>query len=1109
MITSFKDHIGKESRNWPTSSSLLFFNLLFLVLSSTICLAHDISNAHGDGAEPLINILQTTITGQVTDVDGIPLAGASVVEKNTTNGTQTDFDGNFSINVSDTEAILTFSYLGYLKQEIVVGSQVTINIQMQEDAAELSEVVVTALGIRKEKKAIGYAIDQIKQDDLNSTGEPNVLLNLSAKAPGVQVTASANGVDGSPRVLIRGVTSLSSDNQPLYVLDGLPLLSNRSLSESLFTSSVGQDLGNPLSDINPNDIESINILKGASATALYGARGANGVIMITTKKGQVGQKGWNVSLSSTTTMQSALVVPRPQTRYGQGFNGEFNYVDGAGGGINEGDVRLWGPEYNGQPISQWDPNTGGAIVKPWLPYGANNVRNFFEGGHTHQNNISLTHVTESSNARVSLGHQDIKGITPNTGLKRITGSVNSSFQLGEKLTLNFVASGSKMTSKNRTGYGFFAGPLWSSLFIPTNIDIRDLRDYKDELGNKKTFYQNGPNPYWDLYENTNPVTRNRFSTNIGLNYAINDWISLQGNLYSDTNITEYQRIVAKHLFENGSYQEGLDLNKEINLETRLNINKDIAKNLNLNVMLGANTRQEESNSKFARTEGGLSVREVYNLGNSVSPAVVANSRTEKRVNSVFSSVELNYNDYAFLTVTGRNDWSSTLPKNEWSFFYPSVSGSFVFTDAFNIKSNALTFGKLRASWAKVGNDTQPYALDRFISRNAAPFNGQPVLGIDNVIPAVSLIPEESTSFEVGTELYFADSRIKLDVAYYENESSNQLVRVENAWERGARFAFINAGTITNKGFEVKLDINAVRTEDVRWDISMNWARNRGTVSGFPEDLVDFKHIAAWFGPEIRATNGKPYGHIVGFEYFRDTQDSFENVPNHASDYDAFGYTPENNIYGTGQILTRNGIPLHNQWRGTRDLGIAAPLDWTGGIRNTINYKNFQLDFLFDFRVGGKVISTTEIYLSRYGINSDGVGTNSQGGDIRDAVTDGGGTIFEGIDVETGQPNTIAVNTQDLVSGWNKPTEAFARSATNIKLKELSIGYRLEKKLVDRIGLSSAKLSLVGRNLWLIKNNLDGIDTETASMGALNNGAGFETGSIPNTRSLGMNLTVNF
>ena len=1049
------------------------------------------------------------VTGVVVDEFDMPMPYVNVYVKNTQSGTLTDLDGKYAIQVKPGQ-ILVFSYVGYSNLEKTVSNSTELSVSLEPDTSELSEVVVTALGIKKEKKAIGYAVDAISAEEINSTGEPNVLLNLSAKAPGVQVSGSSNGVDGSPRVLIRGVTSLSSDNQPLYVLDGLPLLSNRSLSESLFTSSTGQsDLGNPLSDINPSDIENISILKGASATALYGARGANGVIMITTKKGKSGQKGWGVNISSTTTFQSALILPDPQLRYGQGNNGEYSYVDGNGAGINESETRLWGPEYLGQPVSQWDPQTGGAIVKPWLPYGAKNLDNFFETGHTYQQNLSLTHVTESSNARLSLGHQDIKGITPNTGLERITGSFNSTFRLGEKLSLNFVATGSTMNSDNRTNYGFGSGGMWQALFIPTTIDIRNLRDYKDEFGNKKSFYQNGPNPYWDLYENVNPLTRTRFSFNVGLDYAVTDWASIQANVFQDTNTTEYERIVAKHLFNNGSYQEGLDLNKEVNADLRLNLNHDVLKNLNVNVMMGAATRNEKSKSKFASTDGGLLVREIYNLGNSAKPATVNNAKSEKEVNSVFSSVEFNFNDYWFATFTGRNDWSSTLPKDNWSFFYPSASTSFIFTDALSIKNKILSYGKLRASWAKVGNDTQPYALDRFITRSSNAFNGQPVAGIDNVIPATTLIPEESTSFEVGGELYLFDSRVKLDVAYYNNESSNQLIRVENAWERGARFAFINAGTITNKGIEVKLDVTPIETKDFRWDLNMNWSRNRGSVSGFPEDLVDFKHIAAWFGPEIRATNGKPYGHIVGFEYFRDTQDALANVPNMADDFNNFGYSAENNIYGTGKVLTRNGFPMHNQWRGTRDLGVSAPLDWTGGIRNSFNYKNFNLNFLFDFRYGGKIISTTYQYMSLNGLNPDSAGDNINGVAVRESTDDGGGFIFDGIDVETGQPNTTAISTQDLYANFNYPTSALMRDATNIKLKELSIGYRLDSKITKKLGLADVNISLIGRNLWLIKNNLDGIDSETANMGSLNNGSGFETGSLPNTKSFGMNLSVSF
>ncbi len=1047
------------------------------------------------------------IEGKIVDENNEGLPGVNVSIKGTLKGTVSDVNGYYRIEVEEGQT-LVFTSIGYETIERVVKSESVIDVILYSGIERLSEIVVTALGISKEKRALGYAVDNVSAEQLNTTGESSLLLNMAGKAPGVQVQGSGNGLDGTPRVLIRGVTSLSADNQPLYVLDGMPVQSNRSLSESIFTPSGGNaDLGNPLSDINPNDIESLSILKGASATALYGARGANGVIMITTKKGKAGQKGIGVTFNSNVTFQNPLTLPEVQMEYGQGFNGEFEYVDGNGGGTNESELRLWGPRYEGQQIAQWDPATNGSIVKEWLPYGKDNLKNFFETGHSLLNNLSLTHVGEKSNTRVSIGHQDIEGIVPNTGLERITGNLNTQINLGEKVIANVTATASKMTSNNRAAFGFFSGPFWNSLFIPTNIDIRDLKNHKDEFGNRRSFYQGGPNPYWDLNENVMPSIRRRFSTGFNLTYNITDWLSIQGSLYNDMNSTEYERITAKHTFNNGGYEEGFNFNEELNAESRLTFNKEVAKDFTLNMMVGTATRREKTINKYARTEGGLLVREVYNLSNSASPPIVSNFRSRKEVNSVFTAIDLNYKNIAFLTLTGRNDWSSTLPENEWSFFYPSVSGSFVFSDAFNIDQQILSFGKLRASWAKVGNDTRPYGLNRFITRNPVSFNGQPVLGIQNVIPAVSLKPEESVSFEIGTELYFLNDKVRLDVAYYENESSNQLVEVDNAWERGARRAFINAGTITNKGIEIKLEATPIKNDNFSWDINLNWSRNRGTVSGFPEELINFKHIAAWFGPEIRATNGEPYGNIVGFEYFRDSQDALENVPNMADDYAAFGYTAENNIYGTGKILTRNGIPMHNQWRSTRDLGISAPLDWIGGIFNSVNYKNFQLNFLFDFRSGGHVISTTQIYMLRYGLLNESVGNNVEGGLLRGDIVDGGGFIFDGIDVETGQPNTTRISTQDLYAGWNHPTEVFTSAATNIKLKELSIAYNIPKNIVGKIGLTNARVSIIGRNLWLIKNNLNGIDSETASMGALNNGAGFETGSLPNTRSYGFSITV--
>ncbi|WP_339751197.1 SusC/RagA family TonB-linked outer membrane protein [Algoriphagus aquimarinus] len=1081
-----------------TTGRKLGFSILLLLLNYQIIFAQSDS----------LNSFK--VFGNVVDQNQQPVPYANVLIKGTTKGTLTDENGEFELLVPE-GGIVVISFLGYASVDQKVNRDTpSFKIILLPDESELSEVVVTALGIKKEKRAIGYSVDQIPSEQLNSTGESNVLLNLSGKAPGVQVSGSSNGVDGSPRVIIRGVTSLSSDNQPLYVLDGLPLLSNRSLSESLFSpSGGGGDLGNPLSDINPNDIQNVTILKGASATALYGSRGANGVILIETKKGKEGQKGWGVSISTSATFQKPLILPEPQLEYGQGFNGEFNYVDGLGGGTNESETRLWGPKYEGQIISQWDPQTGGAIEKPWLPYGSNNLEDFFVTGHTFQENVSLTHVTESSNMRLSLGHQDIKGIVPNTGLSRITGSINSSFKMGDKLTLTFVGTGSTMSSENRDFFGG-SGSFSQVLFLPTNIDINDLRNYKDEFGNKRSFYRNGPNPYWDLYENLDPVERNRFSTSIGLTYAISNELSIQGNLYQDTNLSDSRTIRAKDIFNLGSYSESFIKNNEVNADARINFNKEINADLNLSAMVGVAIRNEQSMTKYASSVGGLVVRDIYNLGNSAKQPVVSNNRTEKEVQSVFGSAELNYKSIAFLTITGRNDWSSTLPRDEWSFFYPSFSGSFIFTDAFNMNSSLLSFGKLRGSWAQVGNDTQPYALNRYINRNTNSYNGQPVLGLQNVIPATSLIPEQSTSFEVGGELYFAKNKIRLDVAYYNNKSDNQLVQVENAWERGARYAFINAGTIVNKGVEFKLDIKTLDRPNLTWDINLNFSRNRGSVSGFPEDLVNFKIIGAWNGNEIRATNGEPYAHLVGFEYFLDSQDSYDRLDRQKADYLAYGYTPAENIYGTGEILTRNGLPMTNTFRGAgSNLGIIAPLDWTAGISNTFRYKNVQLNFLFDIRKGGHVISTTSQLMSRYGLLERSVGTNEHGVDKRASLEDGGGIIVKGIDIDTGLPNALPIRAQDLYSPYILPTSDFTRDATNIKLKEVSLGYSFNRKVLENIGVTGLRISAVARNILILKNNLDGIDSETANLGNLNNGSGFEYGSLPNTRSLGFTLSVDF
>jgi TonB-linked SusC/RagA family outer membrane protein len=1050
-------------------------------------------------------LAQHKIQGTVTDEKGTPLVGVTVKVKGSNQGTVTDVKGNFALVVPD-DAVIQVSYIGFVQQEVIVGDQTELTITMHANASSLKQVVVTALGISKEKRSLGYAVSTVSSQELNSTGESSMILNLDGKVPGLIVNTSANGLDGTPRVVIRGVTSLSADNQPLYVLDGMPLLSNRSLSESLFTSGTGSgDYGNPLSDINSNDIASITVLKGASATALYGARGANGVVMITTKKGT--KKGIGITYSISTSFETPEILPHIQDEYGQGMDGKYSYLDGSGNGVNEQTTNLWGPKYEGQQISQWDPKTGTAITKPWLPYGKDNLKNFFQTGHNTQHYLSLSSVTDVSNIRVSLGYQDVSGIVPNTNLKRLTGTLNSSFKLGKKITARAVLTASNEKSKNRSYYG--NGAMAEILNIPNNIDIRDLRNYKDSMGNKRSFYQNGPNPYWDLFENVSPSTRKRFSTNLGLTYQVTSWLALQGNLYDDFNTLESKSIVAKEIYSQGSYSEGLTNNEETNLESRLLINKKVTPDIDLGFMLGGNLRHDRSVIKDASTNGGILVRNVYNLSNSALAPLVTNTYSEEKVSSLYGSLDLSYKSFLFLTASARNDWSSTLPKGNWSFFYPSISGSFIFSDAFHLTSNFFSYGKVRASWARVGNATQPYSLNRYITRSSSSYNGQPVMGIQNVIPARAIKPELSKSFEVGGNFHFLENRIQLDISYYKNASGNQLVQVENAWDRGARYAFINGGVITNKGIEIDLNITPIKTRDFTWNADINFARNRGSVSGFPEDLVTFKYIAAWNGPNILAANGQPYGIIQAFEYYKDTKGALANTPGMAEDFAADGYS-ESNIYGTGKVLTRDGMPMSNQpaWTYNGFLkGISTPNDWTGGIYNTLSYKDFEVRFLLSIRSGGHIISTTRANMQFAGQLPSSTGLNPKGGDVRGDVNADGGYLFKGTDVKTGAPNSTYVDVYTLFSDWNFPTTAYIYSASNIKLKELAIGYNVPSTVTKRLKINNLEFSVFARNLWLIKNGLPGVDTDGANMGPLNNGAGLETNSLPITRSYGCSLTI--
>ncbi len=618
-------------------------------------------------------LAQTAVTGSVTDSkDGSTLPGVSVVVKGTTNGTVTDASGTYSIKVSP-EQTLQFSFIGYTPQDVAVGNQSIINVSLETQAALLEEVVVTAMGMSREKRALGYAITEVKGKQLSETGQTNVISALSGKVAGLQITAASSGIDGTNRILIRGVSSLSNDNQPLIVVDGIPLQANQQLSANTIPDYTGvHDFGSPIGDVNPEDIENLSVLKGASATALYGSRAANGVILITTKTGTKGQKGLGVSFSTSYTFENPLINELPwQKEYGQGKNGQYSYVDGSGNtGINEKNLRSWGPKFEGQMISQWDAATGGAISKPWVYH--NNWKNFFETGSMSNSTLGLSFGGENSSSRVS-----------------------------DKLKVQFRGSYSNMDSPNRVSYGY--GTIRTLYNMPANIDILDLKEYyKTAQGDRNSFYDGGPNPYFDLYENQTPSTRNKFSIGLTARYELPANMYIEGTLSDDMTRGTWKSETAKWKYDVGAFSQGSSIDQEINANFNLGFAKKIS-DFDISAFVGAERRNIQNSSESASTSGGLINKGVFNIDNSLGKPTSNHYFGEKEVHSVLGMASIGYKSFLYLDLSGRNDWSSTLPEANRSYFYPSVSGSFVFTEAFKIKNDILNFGKLRASWARVGS----------------------------------------------------------------------------------------------------------------------------------------------------------------------------------------------------------------------------------------------------------------------------------------------------------------------------------------------------------------------------------------------------------------------
>jgi len=1025
---------------------------------------------------------QRVVTGKVTsseDGNGIP--GATVLVKGTTVGVITDLDGKFSLTVPKDKNTVTISFVGMKAQEVILGSGNVVNVELQPDAKALEGVVVTALGISREKKAIGYSVQDVKGEEILKARESNVINSLTGKVSGVQITNSSGAVGASSRIILRGVSSLGGNNQPLFVVDGVPI------SNSNFggTATDGVNRGSGASDINPNDIASVSVLKGPNAAALYGSRAANGVILITTKSGSakgMKAKGWGVEFGNSTTWEKPLRLPKYQNDYGQGSGGQFWFVDGAGGGTNDGVDESWGPKLDaGLLIPQYnspvDAN-GNRTPTPWVSH-PDNVKDFLNTGRSMATNFAITGSSDNASARLSFTDFTQFGMIPNTDLSKRTISFGANANPHPKLNISTSANYVVAKSNNMPGYGYDAQNVFQQFnWQARQVDYNDMKKYTNADGTKYNWnYNYHNNPYFTLYENLNGMERNHVYGNGKISYKILDNLTARVGTGIDywANINT-SRIAAGDIDNQyGSYAEDMRNFREVNTDFLLMYNTSLTKEFDLSLNAGGNTMDQYSQHMNSQATE-LAVPGVYNVANSRTPLVATNDHSHKRINSLYYSGQLAWKKGVYFDFTGRNDWSSTLPKDKWSYFYPSFNLSGVFTDIFDIKSKVLSFGKVRIGWAKVGSDTDPYQLQPTLQFGAGWNASKKYLNlfVTNDLANGELKPQSNKSIEIGGEFKFFMDRISLDITYYNQKATDQILAIPVSAASGYANKYVNAGEIDNKGIEISLGITPYQSKDpegFNWDITFNFAKNTNEVVKLTEGVETYS-LGTYWSMQVIAKPGEAYGQLYGYDYKRDPQ---------------------------GNIIYQDGVAQQGD---LRNFGSYQP-DWTGGIGNSMTYKNFSLSFLVDFHMGGKLYSMTETW-GRYAGVLDETLIGREGGIV------GVGVKQDGVDLNGDPiyvPNDVVVTAEEFnhAAYDNSKAAGGVFDASYIKFRELQLGYTF--KNFFNTSLKDVNISLIGRNLALLYSRVPHVDPETSfSDGNLQ---GLEFGQLPSARSIGFSLSCKF
>lgn len=1021
------------------------------------------------------------VKGVVKDAAG-PVIGATVVEKGTpNNGTVTDLDGNFTLTVKS-GATLVISYVGMKSVEVKASSS-PVTVVLEDDSKALNEVVVTALGIKRDRKALGWGLDEVKGDAFEKAKETNVINSMAGRVAGLVVSQTAGGASGSTRVILRGSTEMTGNNQPLYVVDGVPLDNTNFGSAS---TAGGYDLGDGISSINPDDIESMSVLKGPAASALYGSRASHGVILITTKKAD-GKGKFSVEYNGTLTIDQQLSKwDDIQQVYGMGSNGTYS-IDAI-----SNTNKSWGPKADGSNMLKYFDG----VERPYLII-PNNTSGFFRTGLTANNTVAVSANYKNSGMRFTFSDMRNKDIVPNADMSRDIFNLRSNSTLG-KVDLDFSVNYTHEDVNNRPALGDSKSNIGKNLMtLATTYDQSWLRTYQDENGEYSNWNGMDPynvNPYWDVYKNSNTSDKDLIRFHASAIWNINPHLKIKGTAGTEFNWFTFQDFKAPTTpgYEAGYLQRSKFENRMYNFELLATYNNRWG-DFDFTGTFGGNIYKVD-NKTMITTAKDMQIRDVIAIMSFNETSIEENSY-RKQINSVFGAVNFGWRSLIYLDATLRGDQSSTLPLNNNIYVYPSVSGSFVFSELIN-KKNILPYGKFRLSWAQVGSDTDPYQLGLVYTKSKFTYPGYTIGYINNeTIPNKNLKPTRTNSFEAGFETKFFNSRIGLDFTYYNQISKDQIMGIASSWATGYPYRLINAGEIQNQGIEITLNTRPIQIGDFAWDLNFNFAKNSNKVKKLVDDMDMFElEKASWLDVQIAAKVGENFGSIVGPDFVR-------------------------NEKGDILIDPQTGLPEYD--KSNHVLGNAS-WDWTGGISTALHYKNFSLSALFDIKVGadlysmsaraayesGKSKATMEgrdaWYASEEQRQAAGIPKGSDnwkptGGFIAPGVIDNGDGTY--------RPNDIIINPEDYwMSVCRNAPSMFIYDNSYIKCREIVLSYQFPKKWLGKV-LQDMSVSFVARNPFIVWKNIPNIDPDSNYNNTT--GMGLEYGSLPSRKSYGINVNIKF